>query len=287
MRKIGNGSVLARHIGFSWLGVLLGIIAVAVMMVALQNGVLAAPPIEGNPISVQGPTTIQSDSNGVVRALVAADLDIDGHSDLAFGQANLLRVKRNTGITTTQWAQAVDIGSAAYDIRAVHAVDLDRDGAIDLVSAAVNDAGNSQLRLWQNPTSPFANSWTVNNTLTTATISLTSISSADLDRNGTLDLVSGGLDGVLRLWSNPLTGTQAFTAAWPAAVTILTPNDQIRQVLIADIDSDGLPDIIEAAGDDSSGAVRLWQNPGDPFNTAWTISNTLGTFAAADRKSVV
>ena len=280
MRKIGNGPVREGPIKFSCLGTLLGITAVAVMMVVLQNGVLAAPPIEGNPISVQGPITIHSDSNGVMRAVVAADLDVDGHSDLAFAQANLLRIKRNTGVTTTQWAQTVAVGSAAYDIHALHAVDLDRDGAIDLVSAAADDAGNSQLRLWHNPTSPFANSWTVSHTLTTAAISLTSISSADLDRNGSPDLVSGGLDGVLRLWSNPLTGTQAFTTTWSSAVTISTPGDQIRQVLIADIDRDGLPDIIEAAGDDSAGVVRLWQNPGGPFNTAWTVSNTLGTFAA-------
>jgi len=251
-------------------------------MTILWKAALAAPPIEENPISVEGPTAILPTSPGFIRAVVAADLDTDGHSDIVYGQANLLRIQQNVGITTTEWAQTVTVGSATYDIRDVQTVDLDRDGVMDLISASADDAGNSQFRLWQNPTSPFASSWSVSNTLVvTSAISLTTVASADLDGNGTPDVVSGGLDGVLRLWSNPLTGTQGFVTSWPLPAIIPTPGDQVRQVLITDIDRDGLPDIIEAAGDGSSGAVRLWQNPGDPFSTVWTVSNTLGTFTVA------
>jgi hypothetical protein len=280
MRKIGSKAVFSAPGRRSLVrSLLLRTIVTVVTVTNLSGLVFAAPPIEGNPISVQGPTAIPSISEGAIRRVVAADLDTNGHPDIAFGQADLLRIKANTGITTTQWAQTVTVGSAAYTIRDVHAVDIDRDGAIDLISASADDVGNSQLRLWQNPTSPFTNSWATGNTLTTSAISLTSIASADLDRNGTADLVSGGLDGIVRLWSNPLTDTQEFAASWPSPATIPTPGDQISQVLTADVDRDGLPDIIEAAGDGSSGVVRLWHNPGGAFSDTWTISNTLGTFA--------
>jgi len=259
---------------------LLRIIVIVVTVTNMSGLVFAAPPIEGNPISVQGPTIISSTSEGVIRTAVAADLDINGYPDIAFGQADMLRIRANTGITATQWAQTVTVGSATYAIRDVQAVDINRDGAIDLVSASADDVGNSQLRLWQNPTSPFTNSWTTGNTLTASAISLTSVASADLDRNGTPDLVSGGMDGVLRLWSNPLTGTQDFVTPWPSPVTVSTPGDQVRQVLTTDVDRDGLPDIIEAAGDGTSGVVRLWCNPGDAFSETWGISNTLGTFTS-------
>lgn len=259
MSKVGSKTALSGPVRSLLVGALLvGTITMAMTMVALWGSVLAAPPIGGDPISVQGPTAIPSTSEGVIHAAVAADLDTDGHADIAFGQADLLRIKANVGITTTQWAQTVTVGSATYTIRDVHAVDTDRDGAIDLVSASADDAGNSQLHLWQNPTSPFTDLWAVSNTLTTSAISLTSVTSGDLDRNGTLDLVSGGLDGILRLWPNPLTSTQPFTTPWSSPAIISTPGDQIRQVIVADIDRDGLPDIVEAAGDGSSGVVRLW-----------------------------
>jgi len=257
-----------------------GVAAAVVTIIALSAIVLAAQPIGGNPISVQGPTPIPSTSQGVIRAVAAADLDANGHADLAFGQVDQLWIQANVGITAAQWGQTATVGSATYDVRDVHTVDLDRDGAIDLVSASADDIGNSQLRLWQNPGLPFTNPWSISNTLTTSVLSLTSVTSADLDRNGTPDLVSGGLDGVLRLWSNPLTGTQAFVMLWPSPVAISTPGDQIRRVQIADVDRDGWPDIIEAACNGSAGTVRLWRNPGDPFTNVWAVSNTLGTFTA-------
>ena len=276
--KVGTRIVRSKPARALVVGILLvGTIAMTVMVINLWDVVLAAPPIGGEPISVQGPTSIVSNSQGTIQAVVAADLDTDGHPDLAFGQSDALRIVANTGVTTTEWALIVTVTGAPYDIQDVQAVDLDRDGALDLVSASADGTGDSQLRLWQNPTSPFANSWTVSNTLATSAISLTSVASGDLDRNGTSDLVSGGLDGVLRLWSNPLTGTQSFDTAWPSPATVSTLGDQVRQVVVVDVDRDGWLDIVEAAGDDGSGAVRLWRNPGDPFTTAWTVSNTVGT----------
>ena len=279
--KVGFRTTFSRSSRLSLIiALLLGTLAVAVMVSHLPGIAFAAQPIGGNPISMQGPTALPVTPQGVMRAVAAADLDADGHADLAFGQADQLRVMSNVGITTAQWAQTVTVGSAMYNIRDVLAVDLDRDGAPDLVSASADDVGNSQLCLWRNPASPFTNAWSVSNTLTTSVLSLTTIASADLDGNGTLDLVSGGLDGILRLWSNPLTGTQPFDTPWPSPVTIATPGDRIRQVWIADIDRDGWPDIVEAAGSSGSGAVRLWRNPGDPFVSSWALSHTLGTFSS-------
>ena len=253
----------------------IGAIAVTMLMLDTWGIVLAAPPIEENPVSLEGPTTISGASQGIIRALIAADLDTDGHADLAFGQANRLMIQAHVGVTTTQWAQTVTVGSAAYAIRDVAAVDLDQDGAPDLISASADDAGNSQISLWQNPALPFTNSWAVSRTLATTAISLTTVATGDLDRNGTPDLVSGGLDGELRFWSNPLTGTQPFDTAWTVTATIAIPGDQIAQVLIADVDRDGKLDLVEAADAGGTGVVRLWRNPGGAFTDTWAISNTL------------
>ncbi|MCP4536097.1 MAG: VCBS repeat-containing protein, partial [Chloroflexi bacterium] len=221
------------------IGLVGGILVGTLLAFDLWDVVLAAPPIDGNPISVEGPTTASSVPHDIIQAVIVADIDGNSYPDIAFGQAHSLTIKANTGATTTQWMPGLTIGSATYDIRGVDAVDLDRDGAIDLISASADDSGNSQLRLWRNPTLPFTNSWATYNTLTTSAISLTSIASADLDRNGTPDLVSGGLDGVLRLWSNPLTGAQPFATSWPSPAAIAT-TDRIRRILIADIDRDGM-----------------------------------------------
>ena len=259
--------------------ILLGLTLTAGLLAALHPAAWAAAPIAGHPASIAPPTTTYTTTAGLIRAVVAADLDTDGHPDLIIGRGPTLTIQANSGLTLTKWAQTVTVGAAAHPIRALCTADLDRDGHPDLVSAAAAGSGPSQLRLWRNPGDPFTNTWPTGHTLTTAAISLTAVAAADLDSNGTPDLVSAGRDGLLRLWDNPLTGTQPFTTPWPAPA-LITAAHPISRVLVADLDRDGRTDIIAALTNGPTGTLKTWHNPAAPFSNTWTVSRTIADLTA-------
>ncbi len=264
------------------------------LMLFLEDpvAVRATPPIEGNPISMGGGVEVVTASVGV-RTVAAADMDRDGRIDLALADGSQVRIVGNAYVTAPVWSLSATVGLMGTPVVDLAVADLDRDGRMDLAVAATDSAGDSQLVLWQNPITAvgsFTTAWMISTTLTgTAHITLTTLAVGDLDQDGALDVVAAGRDGLIRLWHNPLAGTQAFTTAWDSPTVVGRPGEEVSQVALVDSDRNGWLDIV-AVMSGTSPVVRLWQNPltgAQPFTTPWVVSNTLGSLGSGGLSVVV
>ena len=250
----------------------LGVLVAVGVLLVYHGGVLGTNPIGGITHSFVGAVDVAAASDDV-HALSIGDLDNDGYFDLVYGAGVTLAVIENDGTPFGDWPSANSLGSASNPIADVALADFDHDGWEDIVSVT-EGAGINEVKLWQNPTMPFTIPWAVSNTLANSlSISITSVTVADLDVDGFTDLVIGGSDGEIRLWANPLTATAPFTNSWGAPFIAASASAGITDLAVADIDRDGRMDIVAVAGD----TALMWRNPGNPFAASWTVSNTLGS----------
>jgi hypothetical protein len=189
------------------------------------------------------PQTISASVNGV-KSVLAADLDGDGDEDVLCG-ASLH--------DTVSWYENLDgagtfgsvqfIALPANGAAAVAAADLDRDGDNDVLSAGydaiawyenMNGAGAFGPRQLVTADSPYPQ---------TATDSFFPV---DMDGDGDLDILytepSGYLYGWV-VWQKNVDGAGTFA---PFQV-VLTSSPDSRLVLAADLDSDGIDDILAAS----------------------------------------
>jgi hypothetical protein len=203
--------------------------------------------------SLQSPVTIATGSSP--QAVTAADIDGDGNIDLisADSGSNQLSIFTNMGSGLFQPTNTITTGNSP---QAVTAVDVDGDGNIDLISA---DRGADQLSIFINDGSGAFNP--VNSSMVMTGTDPDSVITADIDRDGDLDLICSD-----RRQSNQLSifindGSGAFSAANP----IPAGNDP-RSVTAADVDGDGDVDLISAERvtkrvsvflNDGSGVFRL------------------------------
>ncbi len=243
---------------------------------ALTSGVLVlawssqtAPPMAGNPISFSPATPVFTLTEDVT-ALTWADLDRDGAADLAFAVGNEMRIAANTAASPTNWMPPMLVESGLGQINALLAADLDRDAHTDLV-AFCGDEGGGRVRTWRNPGDPFVTGWNERgNVAQSATIAYPTGAVGDLDGDAAPDLIVGGNDGILRLWRNPMAPGNDFTVDWGAPIEI-TLGEVPEAVQVADVNRDGRLDLLVAVGD----ALRIWENPGTPFDAPWTNAVTL------------
>jgi len=249
-------------------------VVVSLLLVG-QGIVLATNPIDGDTHSFDDEIVNVGATASDVRALSIKDLDNDGYFDLVYGAGSTLAVIENDGTPLDGWPSVDEVGTAQNTITAIALADFDHDGSADIVSVT-GGSGSNEVKLWQNPTMPFTNSWTESNTLTNSLgISVTCVAAVDLDVDSFADLVVGGSDGDVRLWANPLTPTAPFTSSWNGPSIAASASVGINDLAVADVDRDGRADIVAIAGN----SVHVWRNPGTPFVTSWTVSNTLGSLS--------
>ncbi len=201
---------------------------------------------------------------GDANVLLPVDLDRDGQVDLAYGDGSVLQIARNTAGLGGTWNITHSVGTVAGEMMGLVTGDLNRDGRPDLVTLA-----GTQIQLWGNPEAAFSEAWVAGTVLTAPVgVQQSALAVADLDRDGALDVVAGGADGVVRLWRNPLALQGDLTDTWSTVKELPALGGAITEVGIGDLDHDGRPDLIVVSAG-ASPTVRLWRNPGDAFSADW------------------
>ncbi len=264
---------------------------------------------------------LDSDAEGVT-SLAAADVDRDGDMDLVAALADLDTVAwyENDGSAIPLWTQRV-ISSSAGGARAVHPVDLDRDGDVDVVAALEDD----DAIVWYESSGTSPLTWTAH-TIEDEAYNAKLVSTGDPDGDGDLDVLAGyyddvaspnegrlvwyEYDGTTPWYEREVYGAGAFDphSAYPSDLngdgqldvvsgafsatedevrwhrndgswtfttkSITSGADRPESVVVADMNRDGLPDVVSASYDDDK--IAWYENGGgsDPTWTSRTISST-------------
>jgi tetratricopeptide (TPR) repeat protein len=181
-------------------------------------------------------TAVACDCTGVW----AADVDMEGDVDLVLGQRSAAPfVLRNNGDGT--WRRIEPFAGIA-GARAFAWADLDHDADPD---AAFVD-GNGVLAVFLNrQAGSFTRDDITRDDTASAPVDLASLAVADIDANGTIDLVTLGRDGAITRLSRD-------SEEW--AVENLATGPNLARVFVADLDNNGALDLI---GSGPAG-TRVW-----------------------------
>ncbi len=202
-----------------------------------------------------------------------ADLNNDGAVDVVYtdNRSQSVAWHAGNGLGGFGAAQNID-NSAGNRDDAVFTADLDRDGDLDVLTAGArvvwyeNDGAGS-----------FGAAQTIDSSLTAGV----TMAIADLDRNGSPDVIVGdqGANQVLWYANDGTPGDGGWTAH------VLVSGVDAAEVVASDIDRDGDMDVVAA---DQSGNRAVWmENDGMPADDVadWTLQ-TVGTSAQSHSISV-
>jgi len=203
--------------------------------------------------------------------------DVDGDGDLDLLSTSTLDWHENTAGDGSNWTvREIDSSTGQLPVF----VDIDDDGDLDVAGVI-----NSQVHWWEHPGDPIAGTWiehVVDNDIgATKPGHISDIEIVDFDGDGDHDLVvsypsvvtNGGL---ISWWENPV---DPVNDSWIEHViedsSITTP----RELVIADFDGDGDPDVASALLYDFPN-VRWWEN--DSFGMTWTEKDIGGGLATTE-----
>lgn len=196
-----------------------------------------------------------------------ADINNDGKMDVvtAAAGANTIAWYENSGGIPIQWIKHT-ISTAVDGPLCVYVADLDNDGKLDVISASNYD----DKVAWYHNDGGNPPSWTAH-TITTSADGASSLSVADLDADGDLDVISSSR------WDNRIAwyeNTGGNPLSWTMH-TITTSAFDVRCVFAAKVNDDDRIDIL--AGSVSDDTVAWYENQGGspPTFVQRIISNKL------------
>ncbi len=177
---------------------------------------------------------------------VIADLDADGHLDVALAASGTKQISVFPGHGDGTFAARVDVSVGARP-SAIACADLDRDGALDLVTANA-DSASVTVRYGDGAGGfPRRADFTVG-------AGPVAVAIGDVDRNGALDVLTANRDGgSISVLAGSYGGGFNAHVDYPAGTST-------RGVAAADLTGDGVDDM--AAVEAGSGAVMVWTNLG-------------------------
>ncbi len=183
--------------------------------------------------------------------VIIRDFNNDGNLDLLIGGASIIRFGNGngtfTGPTTLFATACVDTNEAS--IRRTHLADLNRDGLLDAVNEC---AGTGVAVAYRNPDGSFASPVTVSSFPGRVAID-------DFNSDGINDLLVIKLNQkAIRYGAS--NGTLLPEASATVPVTLATANGKIWAVLSADLNFDGVKDLL--VSDEASFKVLVGTTPG-------------------------
>lgn len=194
-----------------------------------------------------------------------ADLDGDGKPDVIASAwiGNKFAWFKNPGNTNGEWERHT-IDDNAPEARAIHAVDLNGDGKLDLIGTA--RTGN--LVAWyENPGPPFTQKWK-RHVIDDKTIFPTHGHPVDMDGDGDMDVVMaagfhsappGSVSNQIIWYEN--VGSPGKGTEWKKHV--IGELTDAFEAVAGDLNGDGKPDVAATAWG-PKGQVVWFENPGDP-----------------------
>lgn len=194
------------------------------------------------------------------RGIAAADMDCDGEIDLVIGESGTdsLLWYRNDG-QALSWSLGGTITTAAPDLGHFIAVDITRDGAVDVIGASTS-TGN--VSLWRKMGGCASSTWTVD-TVAASVGLVANLVAADLDGDGWQDIALSEVDSARVSWWRSPAGPGSWTGQ---VVQAFIPG--VLSVTAGDVDGDGDNDL--AAVINTTGEIIWWANDGG--GASWTES---------------
>jgi hypothetical protein len=208
-------------------------------------------------------------------AVAVADVDGDGDLDVLVASAldHSVTLFANATGDATSWS-AIPVSSSVAGAVSLAAADVDGDGALDVVAAA--ETGGTIT--WHRNAAGDGSLW-VATPITASASAPGAVSTADLDADGDLDVLSASAGDDTVAWHENLGGSGASWTFHAVATDALG----VRSAVAADLDGDGDLDVLAAA---AAADEVAWSSNQTLHRSAATGPAQILTTAAAFARAV-